>query len=245
MVSTRSNTPSKEAVKHPATPASRKKAARTKKVKNKVSSPPAVRHPLVADEVDSDEFNYEEESESVAQEPESDLESAGSGRRRLPTNLLQQLALDIHARGGIALFNLENKQGLADLCDQRIELYGDRGGDTRKRIQKKVQKWRELTPTGYLGVLRKLGVQFTDSEPEIFEREKKPAAKKATGALTSPSANPVPASAIPVPTIPASVSVPASSSVRSVESNTSLVATVNSFASTSGAKMSTFQNTSK
>ena len=95
--------------------------------------------------------------------------SVGSGsstasRPGIPLHIQKQLASDIEAAGGIAAFKPDprgTEQAVSKLCDERIEVYGARGGKLREKIRKKVWYWRKLHQDGKYAeqVLNRLGVK--------------------------------------------------------------------------------------
>lgn len=192
------------------------------KAKNKVGSPPSRKFPagrvtsppprsdLFGEEesVGSDEANYEDE-ESTSPEPPSDSDASTSSRKRLPRHLLQQLGLDIQARGGIQVFRLQSHFPLRALCDQRTELYGQKGSDLRLRIGRKVARWQKLSQAEFNKTLLELGLDAKDIK---LPKQAKPAAKKSEPEVVASKAeNSEPAEAelpaIPDP-VPSSVSFP-------------------------------------
>ena len=218
-----------------------RKAIQAKKVKNKVGSPP-IRSPrgktpsINEEDVDSDDFNFNDEEDSVSvagnQDVASDADSAASLRVRLPANLQRQLLTDIQARGGIQKFGLEAEQALSILCDQRPELYGERGHRVRKRIGKKVQRWKSLSTTEYLGLLVKFGVTEKPSkavtkrlvvdQEEKLQEDQKPAARESLEVEDQVPTVVEKQTLIPsVVTVRSAASVASTSSKMSVSGNTS------------------------
>ena len=179
----------------------------------------------------------------AASEVVSDAESTASQRKRLPHNLQRQLLIDLGKQGGIHHYdqNSDSEQALVAILDRRQQLYGRRGEKLRVRIGAKVQRWKLLPHDKFQAVLAKFRVADGSFEEDTKEDTKPP------------------------PTHPAANSVPASITVRSVDSNsiapcdsivetssvstvhhTVISETVNSSVNTAGAKkMFTFQNTSK
>lgn len=162
---------------HPSNKPPKPSSGSVRKVKNKVGSPAAknrpssLSSPLQQGEHSSDDFEFdkeediEEQQEAVASD--SSLCSQGSQRQRLPFHLQRTLLSDIQLRGGIDNFGLESEQALSLICDQRPELYGERGDSLRMRIGRKVCHWRIISnksKTDWFGVLRKF--QVTDKPPK-------------------------------------------------------------------------------
>lgn len=225
MVVTRGNN---KTDKNKATPT---KSQSGRKAKNKVGSPaPGGTYPYDIDE-DSDEYNYADENESGSEhKPQSDVESASSQREKLSINLLQQLAIDIQARGGIQNFSLTGQQVLRTICDQRPELFGQKGDKLRERIGKKVNRWKRLSEIDYINHLRDT-LRLTDQQikpSSSAEEDKKPPAKVITHSSNNNK-------------VPSTVSVPSSS----IQSVTSFVGCLDSFSDIKNASMSTMHNTSK
>ncbi|CAB9504959.1 hypothetical protein SEMRO_214_G088850.1 [Seminavis robusta] len=130
------------------------KGTSARKVKDKVASP-APRKKLEAtfDECttgdtegggySSDDWNFEDGEDCLGQSDRS-ASTAGSRRVKLSLNIQKSLLEDILLAGGIDKFDLKSQQALSELCIQRPELYGQRGDQVRKKIQKKVYKWKEV-----------------------------------------------------------------------------------------------------
>jgi hypothetical protein len=102
----------------------------------------------------------EEEEESVTpiRNPRR-LNPARTNTKGLPLNLQKQLLQDIEASGGIG-----DGHGtpfkLLSICNRRSELYGEAGkGGLRRKVQNKVQAWRNLNAVEYYKLLAYLGVQ--------------------------------------------------------------------------------------
>ena len=256
MVSTRRSSKSSGSVSSsgPKQTPKRTTTGAARKVKNKVASPRPRQPDLPPlSDIDSDDYNFAEEEESVGAAPASETDSASSKREKLPRNLLHQLALDINARGGIRLFNVQSNQALASLCDQRPELYGERGGVVRAKIQKKVQEWRELfvrNPESYLKSIQRIGVQLEGQvEEEVFESKpaSKPAAKKRISTSSTAKAVKEPPRS-PSPAIPNSVTFQSTTttaaSTNSVHSTPSYIGSINSWAQADSKTMA-HTNTSK
>ena len=225
MVSTRNSTKT--------TPGNTPRKATSRKVKNKVGSPP-IRSPLgpvVAldeDEVESDDYNVNDEEDSLQVAAPSDSDSVSSEQRqRLPINLQRQLLADIEAKGGINAFTADSGQSLATLCDQRKQLYGERGDPLRRRIGRKVARWKLLTTEKYLKLLLKFGVTEAivgTVVTESIESELKPAAKPSSKPAPTPKPDPYPTrEPVPAP-VPAPVPIvqQAVSSLASVDSSVSI-----------------------
>lgn len=248
MVGTRSKSKG-EVLKPKSTP---KKATTNRKVRNKVQSPVARQNPAVEvlvgeSDVESDEYDVNEEEDVVSAPPTpgvSDTESSSS-RVRLPFNLQRQLLSDIQERGGIERFGLSQLQALSALCDARPELYGDRGDRVRRRIGKKVQRWRVLTPAEFARELQKYKVGVKPSKAVVREAkaalEKKAASTDDIPDSVSIPVQPAPprslASDKPAPI--ASIAVAAAHPVNPAASSKSVPAAATK------PKMSTSSNTSK
>ena len=190
------------------------------KVKNKVGSPtpshrvasppPRGSDRFGAEEsVGSDDINYEDEESTSPEALSVHSEATTSSRLRLPRHVLQQLGLDIQARGGIHLFKLESHFALQALCDQRIGLYGQRGSDLRLRIGRKVARWQKLTQTEFTQVLLDLKLEEKDIKLQSHFVTRKPAAKESEAENSEPAEAKTPS--IPKH-IPSSVSFPKRSS---------------------------------
>lgn len=223
--------------------------AAARKVKNKVGSPP-VRppiglRPLVEEsDVESDEFDYNEEEDSAPVETPSDADSAASSassRARLPHNLQRQLLIDIQNKGGIKEFGSESEQALRAICDAREQLYGKRGSRLRVRIGKKVQRWKKLSSEDYLALFTKFRVTSQVEDPP--QEDSKPAAKPSKP-YPEPTAAPkqavFPAA---VSTRSASIGVPSAIAFQSGQSVSTVASARSTLTSTK--KMSTQANTSK
>ena len=73
--------------------------------------------------------------------------------QKLPDYIIKQLVLDIEVYGGITCFD-KLKYKLKGLCDRNPYLYGDKGSDRHRQVQKKVDKLRRH-PEIYLALLQK------------------------------------------------------------------------------------------
>ena len=72
---------------------------------------------------------------------DSDASSSTSSRRGIAYFTQKQLVQDIEAAGGIKAFKTGNEHALSILCNNRTEVYGERGDKLRIQIQKKVYRW--------------------------------------------------------------------------------------------------------
>jgi hypothetical protein len=87
------------------------------------------------------------DSKSVCSAASSSTTSSRA-RGELPQHITKQLAEDIEADGGIATFITRSHKLLSNLLDKRPDLYGKRGDEIRKRIQKKVYYWQKYHKAG-------------------------------------------------------------------------------------------------
>ena len=215
------------------------------KLKNKVGSPvgrtktAGRANTAVASqgEYSSDDFDISEE-EDVNQEQEhipsdSSFCSQASRRQRLPFNLQATLLSDIQVRGGIDKFGLESEQALALLCDDRPELYGERGDPLRRKIGKKVVRWRSSfnkSKASWLKVLSKFQVTEKPSKvqrealskevPIADDRKPAPIPSQHTSSSSHlPVADPSAVAGF----IPSTVSFPSASSIASAASAVSKI----------------------
>ncbi|CAB9531564.1 hypothetical protein SEMRO_3684_G350250.1 [Seminavis robusta] len=191
------------------------KGTSARKVKDKVASP-APRKKLEAtfDECttgdtegggySSDDWNFEDGEDCLGQSDRS-ASTAGSRREKLSLNIQKSILEDILLAGGIDKFDLKSQQALSELCNQRPELYGQRGDQVRKKIQKKVYKWKEVykdSDARWVKILNKLNVSVRAGKTS----------KKATKPAPVPSSGPTPDpvnSSGPTPDpVPSSVHVP-------------------------------------
>jgi len=119
----------------------------------------------------SDEFEYSDTDSVAVGSTETGTSARSStsevakrkARQKIPFNVEKQVLIDIEAAGGILLYKEGKTQGLADILEKRT-LYGERGGDLRKRITRRIEtiERRWLSKPGgfakYLSYLRKLRV---------------------------------------------------------------------------------------
>ena len=101
----------------------------------------------------------------------SDSSLASGARQRLPLNVQRALLLEILKLGGIDQFDQQDRSALKTICDRTPSLYGARGSELRKRVSKKIVRWRSLHkqfPQKWSSLLTELGV----------EDYRKPAAKE-------------------------------------------------------------------
>jgi len=184
MVQTRRGTKQNSAKKPPASPAANRAIA-SQRVKNKVGSPvakkkaPILPPPASPSEADysTDEFDLDEEEDEEQPAPASDSSAASSvasnsKREKLARNVLIQLAVDINDRGGIIQFSLAEEFALANLCDLRPELYGERGSRTRLRIGKKVDRWKGKVKQNHLAWLKILEDLQVTQKPKAAPKKK-------------------------------------------------------------------------
>jgi hypothetical protein len=119
-------------------------------------------------------------SPSVASIASSIGSSSAGSRKTLTLFVQKQLLQDIEAAGGIK--TLSGKQHkLSSICNQRPEIYGIRGEETRRRITKKVYRWQLLDRENQYveEVLNRFQVKsFLVLKTERREKELKLASKK-------------------------------------------------------------------
>jgi hypothetical protein len=174
------------------------------KVKNKVGSPApsrseAFKHSCIGQsDYDTDDFDYDREVDSdvvfsdAVDDSDTSFSSPKSKQKReeLPKNLQRQLLEDINKKGGIDKFDVLSTQAICELCDQRPTLYGNRGDKIRKRISKKVARWRKKfnqSPADWYAFVSKLSVTEKRRKvnlkqvqsPDYSDRKPSPVAKEA------------------------------------------------------------------
>lgn len=76
--------------------------------------------------------------------------SSNNSRTHLPKFIQKQLAIDIEKAGGIDACGNGNGFKLLKLCDKRVDgdgnyFYGSQSSSLRRKVQKKVDRWKELS----------------------------------------------------------------------------------------------------
>ena len=103
---------------------------------------------------DQDEFASPVSSTS----PLRRLNPSRTNKSGLLLSIQKQLLQEIEESGGIGdatavPFNLSR------ICNNRTDVYGKAGSETRRRVRNKVYKWRQLDRAQYFELLATLGVQ--------------------------------------------------------------------------------------
>lgn len=114
----------------------------------------------------------------------------------------KQLAEDIERRGGLkALFSKDKTtQALSKLLDERVNIYGKRGSDIRKKIRNLAKRWCEYSPQDY-----KRRVLETYSVRSYLQRLRSPSPdspNSSSGSSSSGSRSPPPPRSTPKKSAP-------------------------------------------